>query len=103
MDMRSSPCLQSHTPLTAIQEIAALILAYAVLVEIAWSFLPPLLALIGSSQSGIGRLVTLRLGVARSHIPSNRPFPGRTQGKRCVTIFAEEPGLIEPYLSAIRN
>jgi hypothetical protein len=32
VDMRSTPCLQSHTPLTAIQEIAALILAYAVLV-----------------------------------------------------------------------
>ena len=33
VDMRSAPCLQSHTPLTAIQEIAALILAYAVLVD----------------------------------------------------------------------
>ena len=33
MDTRSTPCLQSHTPLTAIQEIAALILAYAVLVD----------------------------------------------------------------------
>lgn len=33
VDMRSSPYLQSHTPLTAIQEIAALILAYAVLVD----------------------------------------------------------------------
>ena len=33
VDMRSTPCLQSHTPLTAIQEIAALILAYAVLVD----------------------------------------------------------------------
>jgi hypothetical protein len=33
VDMRSTPCLQSHTPLTAIQEIAALILAYAVLVN----------------------------------------------------------------------
>ena len=32
VDMRSTPCLQSHTPLTAMQEIAALILAYAVLV-----------------------------------------------------------------------
>jgi hypothetical protein len=32
VDMRSTPCLQSHTPLTALQEIAALILAYAVLV-----------------------------------------------------------------------
>ena len=32
VDMRSRPCLQSHTPLTALQEIAALILAYAVLV-----------------------------------------------------------------------
>jgi hypothetical protein len=31
--MRSTPCLQSHTPLTAMQEIAALILAYAVLVD----------------------------------------------------------------------
>ena len=30
VDMRSTPCLQSHTPLTAMQEIAALILAYAV-------------------------------------------------------------------------
>ena len=29
--MRSTPYLQSHTPLTAIQGIAALILAYAVL------------------------------------------------------------------------
>jgi hypothetical protein len=33
VDMRSMPYLQSHTPLTAIQEIAALILAYAVLVD----------------------------------------------------------------------
>jgi hypothetical protein len=33
VDMRSMPCLQSHTPLTAMQEIAALILAYAVLVD----------------------------------------------------------------------
>jgi hypothetical protein len=33
VDMRSTPYLQSHTPLTAIQEIAALILAYAVLVD----------------------------------------------------------------------
>jgi hypothetical protein len=33
VDLRSSPCLQSHTPLTAMQEIAALILAYAVLVD----------------------------------------------------------------------
>jgi len=33
VDMRSTPCLQSHTPLTALQEIAALILAYAVLVD----------------------------------------------------------------------
>jgi hypothetical protein len=33
VDMRSSPCLQSHTPVTAMQEIAALILAYAVLVD----------------------------------------------------------------------
>ena len=33
VDMRSTPHLQSHTPLTAIQEIAALILAYAVLVD----------------------------------------------------------------------
>ena len=32
-DTRSTPCLQSHTPLTALQEIAALILAYAVLVN----------------------------------------------------------------------
>ncbi len=32
VDMRSTVCLQSHTPLTAMQEIAALILAYAVLV-----------------------------------------------------------------------
>lgn len=32
VDMRSTPRLQSHTPLTAMQEIAALILAYAVLV-----------------------------------------------------------------------
>ncbi len=32
VDMRSTPYLQSHTPWTAIQEIAALILAYAVLV-----------------------------------------------------------------------
>jgi hypothetical protein len=31
--MRSRPCLQSHTPLTAMQETAALILAYAVLVD----------------------------------------------------------------------
>jgi hypothetical protein len=33
VDMRSTPRLQSHTPLTAMQEIAALILAYAVLVD----------------------------------------------------------------------
>ncbi len=33
VDMRSTPYLQSHTPLTAIQEIAALILAYAVLID----------------------------------------------------------------------
>jgi len=33
VDLRSRPCLQSHTPLTAMQEIAALILAYAVLVD----------------------------------------------------------------------
>jgi hypothetical protein len=33
VNMRSRPCLQSHTPLTAMQEIAALILAYAVLVD----------------------------------------------------------------------
>jgi hypothetical protein len=32
VDTRSTPYLQSHTPLTAVQEIAALILAYAVLV-----------------------------------------------------------------------
>ena len=33
VDMRSTPLLQSHTPLTAMQEIAALILAYAALVN----------------------------------------------------------------------
>ena len=33
VDMRSSPLLQSHTPETAAQEIAALLLAYAMLVE----------------------------------------------------------------------
>jgi len=33
VNMRSTPCLQSHTPLTAVQEIAALILAYSVLVD----------------------------------------------------------------------
>jgi hypothetical protein len=33
VDTRALPYLQSHTPLTAIQEIAALILAYAVLVD----------------------------------------------------------------------
>ena len=33
VDMRSTPYLQSHTPLTATQEVAALILAYAVLVD----------------------------------------------------------------------
>jgi hypothetical protein len=33
VNMRSTPCLQSHTPLTALQEVAALILAYAVLVD----------------------------------------------------------------------
>lgn len=33
VDARSTPCLQSHTPLTAMQEVAALILAYAVLVD----------------------------------------------------------------------
>lgn len=33
VDMRSTPLLQSHTDLTAMQEVAALILAYAVLVD----------------------------------------------------------------------
>ena len=33
VDMRSSPLVQSHTPLTAAQEIAALIMAYAILVK----------------------------------------------------------------------
>lgn len=33
VDMRSTPYRQSHTPLTAMQEVAALILAYAVLVD----------------------------------------------------------------------
>ena len=33
VDMRSSPLVQSHTPLTAAQEIAALVIAYAILVE----------------------------------------------------------------------
>ena len=33
VDMRSSPLLQSHTPQTAAQEIAAWIIAYAILVE----------------------------------------------------------------------
>lgn len=33
VDMRSAPLVQSHTPLTAAQEIAALIIAYAILVE----------------------------------------------------------------------
>jgi hypothetical protein len=33
VDMRSTPMLQSHTPVTAVQEIAALILAYAMLVD----------------------------------------------------------------------
>jgi hypothetical protein len=33
VDTRSTPLLQSHTPLTAMQEIAARILAYAVLVD----------------------------------------------------------------------
>jgi len=33
VDLRSAGCLQSHTPLTALQEIAALILAYALLVD----------------------------------------------------------------------
>jgi hypothetical protein len=33
VDARSTPYLQSHTPLTAMQEIAALILAYAILVD----------------------------------------------------------------------
>jgi hypothetical protein len=33
VDMRSTPYLQSHTPLTAMQEIAALLVAYAVLVD----------------------------------------------------------------------
>jgi hypothetical protein len=33
VDARSTPCLQSHTSLTAVQEVAALILAYAVLVD----------------------------------------------------------------------
>lgn len=33
VDLRSTPLVQSHTPLTAAQEIAALIIAYAILVE----------------------------------------------------------------------
>ena len=33
VDMRSAPLLQSHTPLTAAQEIAALIMAYSILVD----------------------------------------------------------------------
>lgn len=33
VDLRSSPLIQSHTPLTACQEVAALILAYAILVD----------------------------------------------------------------------
>ena len=33
VDLRSAPLLQSHTPLTAAQEIAALLLAYAILVD----------------------------------------------------------------------
>jgi len=33
VDMRSNPLVQSHTPLTAAQEIAALIMAYAILVD----------------------------------------------------------------------
>lgn len=33
VDLRSTPLLQSHTPVTAAQEIAALILAYAILVD----------------------------------------------------------------------
>jgi hypothetical protein len=33
VDMRSAPLVQSHTPLTAAQEIAALIMAYAILVD----------------------------------------------------------------------
>ena len=32
-DLRSTPCLQSHTPLTALQELAVLILAAAALVD----------------------------------------------------------------------
>ena len=40
VDTRSTPYLQSHTPLTAMQEIAALILAYAVLVDAAWKPAP---------------------------------------------------------------
>lgn len=33
VDLRSTPLVQSHTPLTAAQEIAALLMAYAILVE----------------------------------------------------------------------
>jgi len=33
VDLRSSPLIQSHTPLTASQEVAALIMAYAILVD----------------------------------------------------------------------
>lgn len=33
VDLRSAPLLQSHTPLTAAQEIAALLLAYSILVD----------------------------------------------------------------------
>src|SRR3974390_3065912 len=49
VDMRSTPYLQSHTPLTAIQEIAALILAYAVLVDYR-------VAAAGGSEVGVLRI-----------------------------------------------
>jgi hypothetical protein len=53
VDMRSTPYLQSHTPLTAMQEVAALILAYAVLVDYR-------VAAAGGSEVGVLRISFLK-------------------------------------------
>jgi Transposase DDE domain len=53
VDMRSMPRLRSHTPLTAVQEIAALILAYAVLVDYR-------VAAAGAGEVGVVRISFLK-------------------------------------------
>ncbi|HEY5914049.1 MAG TPA: sigma-70 family RNA polymerase sigma factor [Verrucomicrobiae bacterium] len=54
VDMRPTPYPQSHTPLTAIQEIAALILAYAVLVDYR------------VEAAGVGQVGVLRISFLRT-------------------------------------